>query len=127
MTQENTEKPEKSPELPAIRYAAMLWYFTRGTDAKLANEVGATVDVIARWKRSREWEEVLQKIANKQIVRTPSPILALTAHELQALKTTLPNATLETREMAARALLNLGRSPGKTSSKDGRSGLTSQQ
>jgi hypothetical protein len=114
MTQENTENPDKptakSAELAAIRYAAMLWHLTQATDARLANEVGATVDMIAHWKRTREWEEVLQEIANKQIIPPPSPILALTNHQLQALRTALPNASRETRENAARAVLDLMRS-----------------
>ena len=68
------------------------------------------VETIANWKGTREWDEVLQEIANNQIIAPPSPILALTNQQLQALRIALPNASRETRENAARAVLGLMRS-----------------
>jgi hypothetical protein len=115
MTQENREKPERpramSVDLRAkVRLAAALQHLTNATDSQLGEEVGTTAETIAEWKRTHEWDEVLQEIANKQIIPPPSPILALTNHQLQALRTALPNASRETRENAARAVLELMRS-----------------
>jgi hypothetical protein len=114
MTQENTEKPEKSaaksPELKArIKLAATVKFIGNLTDAELAKEIGVSVYTIADWKRRPEWSEAVKAIADKQMGETYSEMLAMASYAREVIQDLMRKDTPPAlRLQAAQAVLRMG-------------------
>lgn len=92
MTQETTEKPEKSaaksPELKArIKHAATLKFLANPTDAELAKQFDVSVYTIADWKRRPEWSEAVTAIASKQMSEIFNETLAMAPYAREVART----------------------------------------
>ena len=113
MTQENTEKPEKSaaksPELKArIKLAATLKFIGNLTDAEVATHFDVSVYTIADWKRRPEWSEAVKAIADKQMGETYNEMLAMAPYARQVIQDLMREDTSPTlRFQAAQAIIRL--------------------